>query len=1257
MEQTKQTKIAFVTTIPTDAVPFISAVKSINERTRETVKTCLRTGGDFRNFGNLDDFIQFAQKSHVTLVHLMGDLPEFDLLVSSLKSSGVPIFVSTSFFGQNLKYRNISTVEQEDYKEIFRYLNYGGKKNFENLLLYIANRFTGASYEVKAPERPPWEGIYHPDFENPPTIEEYAAKKIVPGRPTVGIWFHQTQWQGENTSFVDSLIEEIERQEANVIPVFFSGNKNNALGIKGLDWVIENYFMKDGKPTADVVVSVLSFSLSASLSSSTAITALKKLGVPMIKAILTCNTYEEWRDTMQGLSIIDIPSGIAMPEFDGLLITVPLAAMAFSQTPHLMGTKVVQYEPIPERVTKLASLSINWAKLGHIPNNEKKVAIIFHNYPPRNDTIGHAFGLDAPVSVHNILRDLNESGYKLGTLPENGQELIEIIINGLTNDRRWLSPDELVNRAIAKISREQYTEWFNELPQDVQTKMKKDWGDPPGKVFTYKGELLVSGLVTGNVFIGLQPPRGFLEDPSSIYHSPDISMPHHYYAYYRWIRDVFKANVIMHIGTHGSLEWLPGKSVGLSGSCFPDVTISDLPNIYPYVITNPGEGTQAKRRSYCCIIEHLVPVMHNADTYEELAKLEVQLQEYYHTKASDKGKLQVSQKLIWELVVQAKLDQDLEVTKETVFSDFDAFLEKLHAYIHELSDAQIRDGLHTLGEPPTDSRLEEFIVNLTRLSNGSVPSLRQAIAEMKDYDYEDLLANKGKLNADGKTNGDIIRDLHELSFEIIKKFHATGFKEQAIDSIMQEVLDGTSPNVRRCLVYTGSFLAPALEATTDELTNTLAGCEGHYVPPGPSGSITRGMADILPTGRNFYSVDPRAVPSQASWRVGVALGDALLERYLKEEGKYPESVGIVIWATDTMKTKGDDIAEILYLMGVTPVWEETSGRVIGVEAIPLEKLKRPRVDVVIRMSGLFRDTFPNIVHAIDDAVALVASLKEPAEKNYIAKHVETEVKERIDQGVDYEKAREEAYFRIFGDRPGAYGCGVSEAIDAKNWKDQKDLSDIYVSWGSYAYSRKNYGCSVPEQFKRRLSSINVTVKNQDSREYDILDGDDWYDSHGGMINAVRTLRGEAPRSFCGDSSDPDRVKVRSTAEETCHVFRSRLLNPKWIKSMMRHGYEAAGDLSRTFDFVLGWDATVEVVEDWMYEDLAKKYVLDKKMQDWLKEVNPYALQNMVERLLESIERDMWQASEEMKSELQKIYLTVEGLLEGAGEKVKQVGAS
>jgi cobaltochelatase CobN len=361
-------KVAFVTTIPTDAVPFISAVNSVNERLGDVVEAKIQTGGDFRAFGKLEDFIQFAQKSHVTLVHLMGDLPEFDLLASTLKSARVPLFVSTSFFGQNAKFKGYSTVTAEDYKELFKYLNYGGKKNLENLLLYLANHFAGANYEIKPPERPPWEGIYHPEFAHPPTFEEYAAKKIAPGRPTVGIWFHQTQWQGENTNFVNQLIIEIERQGANVLPVFFTGAKNEALGMRGLEWVIENYFMKNGKPAVDVVISALAFSLSTSLFGATAVDVLKKLGVPIIKAILTCNTYDEWRESMQGISLIDVPTSVAMPEFDGLLITVPIAAMSFSQT-STPGTTVIQYEPIPERIKKVVRLSINWAKLRHIPNS------------------------------------------------------------------------------------------------------------------------------------------------------------------------------------------------------------------------------------------------------------------------------------------------------------------------------------------------------------------------------------------------------------------------------------------------------------------------------------------------------------------------------------------------------------------------------------------------------------------------------------------------------------------------------------------------------------------------------------------------------------------------------------------------------------------------------------------------------------------------------------------------------------------------
>jgi cobaltochelatase CobN len=1230
--------MAFVTTIPTDTAPFISAVKSVNEKFGDLATVRVKTGISPKDFSNMDEFVQFAEQSHITLVHLMGLFPDYDRLVNALKAAHIPILV----LSPNKEQPSLSTVDSADREKIVKYLQYGGKNNFENLLLYLANRFVGANKPIADPAHVQWDGIYHPDFDHLLTLSQYKEKLLAANKPTVAVLFHSTQLRGEDTGFVDSLIRAIEGQGANALAISFGTN---------IEKVIETYLMDDGKSVVDAVISTLAFSLSASSVDASA--ALKKLGVPVIKAVLTVNSFEEWRDTMQGLNIIDIPTSVVMPEFDGLLITVPVAAMDSSETNPLTGTKLLQFKPIPERVNKLASLSVNWAKLRHIPVNQRKVAVILHNYPPRNDTIGKAFAIDTPVSVLNLLCLMKTAGYQLGDLPESGQKLIEDLIAGLTNDTNWLSAGDLAKRAIDKIPCKKYISWFTQLPFDAQDRMQSKWGKPPGKPFSYKGELLVGGIVNGNVFLGIQPSRGSSGDDASSYHSPDLSLSHHYYAYYRWVRDVFKANVVIHFGTHGSLEWLPGKSVGLSASCFPDASISDLPNVYPYVITNPGEGTQSKRRSYCCIIDYLIPVMHNADLYEETAQLEVQLQQYYQAKATDQGKLPVLQKLIWEQVVQAKLDQDLEVTHETVFANFDGFLERLHGYLHELSDAQIRDGLHTLGETPTGSRLEEFLVTLTRLSNGNVPSLRQSIAELKGYNYEDLLANRGKLCSDGKTNGDVLKEVGDLSLELAHKLGVGGFRKQDIDTIMQEVLNCRNSKVKQCLLYMVDFLVPVLAKTPEEMTNIMASCQGDYVLPGPSGSITRGMADILPTGRNFYSIEPRNIPTLASWKVGVALGDALLGRYLKEEGHYPEGIGIILWATDTMKTNGDDVAEILYLMGVKPVWAAGSGRVTGVEAIPLEELKRPRIDVTVRISGLFRDTFPNLVHLLDEAVGIVANLKEEPEKNYIAKHVEAAIKEQVNKGVAVEAAREEACYRLFGDRPGAYGCGVSGAVSSKNWKDQKDLGDIYISWGSYVYSRKTYGVSIPEQFKRCLSKIDATVKNQDSREYDILDCDDWYDAHGGMIVAVKTVSGKTPRSFCGDSSDPDRVNVRSTAEETCHVFRERLLNPKWINSMKRHDYAGAADLSKTIDDVLGWDATVEVVEDWMWEGLANKYALDPKMQQWLKDVNPYALQNMVERLLEAIERNLWHASEEMKQKLQGLYLEMEGFLEGANEKQKE----
>jgi cobaltochelatase CobN len=1257
---TKKVKIAYVTTQEaSDVFPLISALKELIRQHGEVAEVAVRSGEDLKDVDQWEEFEHFARSCHIAIFNLHGgkkSLSSFDELVQSLQDSSVSIYAQSASNEPEIELMKLSTVDDAVYRKVSQYLDYGGRKNFYSLILYLANYFIGSNYEFSEPARPIWEGIYHPDFDHVPTLKEYLQSKCVAGRPTVGLWFYQSLWQAGNTLFIDRLIEEIERQGANVIPVFLHAAKDVERGTKGAEWVVENLFMKDGRPIIDVLISTLMFSLSikpwegSDTGEGQEVARseewfIKRLNVPVLKAIVTYNTLAEWNESLQGCSPMDISMGIAMPEFDGMLITVPVAARERTDIDPLTGARVIRFEPLPERTNKIVRLSLNWAKLRHIPNSQKKVAIIFHNYPPRDDRIGTAFGLDSPVSVLNIMKAMDDAGYTIERMPENGQALIEDVKSRLTLDRRWRSPEELAKRAIDSVTEGDYKDWFEQLPVAVQEKMTSAWGEAPGKLFVHKKNLIIPGVINGNIFIGLQPPRGFLEDPAAIYHSPDHPIPHHYYAYYRWIRDVFRADLVMHIGKHGSLEWLPGKSVGLSDSCFPDIAISDLPNIYPYIINNPGEGTQAKRRSYCCIIDHLVPVMHNADAYDEMAELEVMLADYYQAASEDQSKLPTQKKMIWEKVCEAKLDHDLEVEEEEAFSDFDKFLEKLHEYLHEMADTQIRDGLHILGEPPEGSRLDEFLVALTRLANGQVPSLRQSLAEAMGYDYDYLLDNRGKIVSGSKTCGQVIDDLNSLALRLVSGLHEQGFAVGTIPELVEEILGKRNPKIEKVLDYIATTLAPNIDATVDELSAILCASDGGFVSPGPSGAPTRGMADILPTGRNFYSVDPQAIPSQAAWKVGVAQADALLERYLEDEGCYPESLGMVIWGSPTMRTKGDDIAEVLCLMGVRPVWEERSGRVTGIELIPIEELQRPRIDVMLRISGFFRDAFPNIVHLVDRAVELVAEQKEPPEQNFLAKHVSADISEKTAAGIDGEQAKTLACYRIFGCRPGAYGAGVSDAIDSKNWKDEKDLAEIYVKWGGYAYGRKNFGATVPDEFRRRLSRLDLTVKNEDTREYDMLDGDDFYSYHGGMIAAVKALKGELPRSYCGDSSDPDRVKTRSTVEETKHIFRARILNPKWIESMKRHGYKGAGDISRMVDIAFGWDATAEVLEDWMYEELANKYALDKDMQEWLKKVNPHALQNIAERLLEAVERGMWQATEEMKEELRDVYLDIEGWIE------------
>ncbi len=1221
-----------------------AGIKKFEKELGNTIKVIARTGFQLQNKEIAKRFIESATSSDVIIITLHGgraSCPIFENLIKAVQKSKnkkapyLHIYPCGKDEDAVLAAKDFSSdFGKESWMILNQYLSYGGAYNFYNMLKYLYNLIFDANLPYEKPIKPPEEGIYHPEFSKVFSLEEYYHLKLDPKKLTIGVWFYQSYWLNQDLAYIDSLITHIENKGANVIAVFHLRYKDAERGNKGADYVIENFFKKNRRTIIDCLISPMLFSLTLFAPEYKGL--LEYLDVPVLQAIPMWNSYEEWKSSMQGISAMDVAYSVAQPEFDGNLITVPIASKEETQIDPVTGALIVKQLPIPERVEKVVSLALNWAKLRRKPNKDKKIAIIFHHYPPRNDRIGCAAELDSFESVKRLVNELSTQGFIIEKTYKTGEEIIKELLSGMTCDQRWLIPERVEENAQAVMKKDQVEESLKDLSEEVKKKLKEDWGEPPGSLFVWKNKMYFPGVINGNIFIGIQPPRGYLENIEKVYHDPELSPPYYYLAFYKWIRDVFKADAVVHVGKHGSLEWLPGKAVGLSEECYPDIAISDLPNIYPYIINDPGEGTQAKRRSYCCIIDHLTPVFTNAELYEELAKVENLINQYLQAKQEDPKKLEVIAKLIWDAVCEAKLDQDLNVMKEEAFIDFEKFLDTLHSYLEELGDTMINKGLHILGVPPEKEELAEFLVQLTRLPNSNIPSLRESILKAWGYNYDELLES-----IEGRK---LIKKAHGSALYLIKKLMEKDFSVEYIDTLWKEFFKEKNEEVKEVLKYICKTLVPNIKRTTEEIEATLRALSGRFVSAGPSGAPTRGQADILPTGKNFYSVDPLQIPTYSAWEVGKKLAEELIEKSLKESGKYPSNIGIILWGTGTMRTKGDDVAEILYLMGVKPVWAK-SGRIEGLEVIPLEELKGPRIDVTVRMSGFFRDAFPNLVELIDEAVRLVAKLKEPPEENILRKNVLEDMKKYLKEGMNEEEAFREATFRVFGCPPGTYGAGVSELIESKSWKTQEDLGNIYIKWSAHAYGKGSYGKQKVENFKNLLYRMEVTVKNEDSREYDVMSCTDYYNYYGGLISAVKTIKGEYPLSLVGDSSDPKRIKIRTLEEETKHILRSRLVNPKWIEGMKKHGYKGAGDISHVLDIVFGWDATAEVIEDWMYEEIARKYALDKEMQEWLKKVNPYALQNIVEKLLEAISRGMWKADPEMGKQLKKLYLEVEGEIE------------
>ena len=1219
-----------------------------------------------------------------TFVRLLGEtLPKADLVLARLlggdramgerfaeleaacRDRGIPLVACSGEPVRDAVFERRSTTPAVVAQTAFEYLNHGGVANMGNLLRFLSDEVRGTGYGYAPPAPLAHDGVYRPGRPDAVPPDEYRRLYCDPGKPTAALLFYRAHWVSQNTEFVDAMLEALERHGCNALPVFCSSLRED-------DGAVFRKYLMDGagRATVDVVVCTQSFAMSQDRGPHVAnssdqnwdVAVLERLDVPILQAIVATEPQTTWEERDIGLGPLDIAMNVALPELDGRIITVPVSFKEAVSRNGAGSGELRRYAPNVERIESVAALAARYAKLRRTPLSERRIAIVLSNYPTKASRLGNAVGLDTPASAINLLLMMRDAGYTVEDIPSDGDELMRRLIERCTYDADFLTPEQMRN-AEGRVSAAEYSAQYEGIPVDVQDSVKADWGEPPGSVYVDDGHLFMAGLRLGNVFIGIQPPRGFGENPIATYHSPELMPTHHYIAFYRWLRDGFGADAVVHLGKHGTLEWTPGKGVGLSRSCLPEVCLPDLPHFYPFIINNPGEGTQAKRRSHAVIIDHLVPAMTTADSYGDITLCEQLMDEYARAQGMDPQKLPMLREQIWGVVQRARLNEDLGV--DEIPDDFDDFILHIDGYICELKDAQIRDGLHTLGEAPRGEMLIGLLLALTRLNNGDVPGIRHAIGDALGLDYESLLKDRGApvdarsvpevlVSANGaslvRSAGDLVERLEAVSRKLYERLADAGFDASHVQKIASEVLpeSGSVPEVLR---YVCETIHPALERTTDEIDALLRGFDGRFISPGPAGAPTRGMAGVLPTGRNFYSMDPRSIPSETSWQIGRQLADSLIERYLDDEGQYPESVGISVWGTSAMRTHGDDVAQILALIGVRPTWQKESRRVNGLEVIPLSELGRPRIDVTVRISGFFRDAFHNLILMMDDAFHRVARLDEPEDRNFIRKHYVADVSDKLVKGANAETAESESLYRIFGSKPGSYGAGILQAIDEGSWRSDEDLANVYTAWGSYAYGRQHHGVSAVREFQRRFATIDVATKNQDNREHDIFDSDDYMQFHGGMIATVRVLTGGNPRQLFGDSSDPSLPRTRDLKEEARRVFRSRVVNPKWMDSMKRHGYKGAFELAATVDYMFGYDATAQVIDDWMYQEVTERYALDPEMQRFFEQSNPWALRAIAERLMEAADRQMWEdPPEELLNELRRVYLRTEALLEERQEQ-------
>lgn len=1186
-------------------------------------------------------------KARVIILRLLGGRSYWSYGLEVVKEvaeeTGAALFILPGDDRPDPNLMSHSTVALTKCDRVWRYFIEGGVENCVFALQSVSDVCLGTSYNPPNPQPVPRVGLYSWKAENPSQNSLFSKNKI-------GLLFYRAHYLAGNVLPIDALCQALADRNLEPVPIYISSLLHREVQNELLAYFDD----------IQLLLNTTSFSL-AKLDVEEQPELWKKLDVPVLQIILSGGTEQQWEESFQGLAPRDVAMNVALPEVDGRIITRTISFKSVQTWNEALETNVVIYQPRRDRVNFVADLAASWLRLKQTPVAERKVALILANYPNKDGRLANGVGLDTPASCIEILNALQQAGYKVEGIPTTGDELISCLTSGVTND---LELQEL-RPVLQSLSREEYRRYFETLPDKIQNEIEQRWGN-----LSNASPFAIAGIQLGHIFVGIQPSRGYDRDPSLNYHAPDLEPTPEYLAFYHWLRQEFGAQAIIHVGKHGNLEWLPGKSLALSEECYPEVALGAMPHFYPFIVNDPGEGSQAKRRSQAVILDHLTPPLTRAELYGSLQQLEALIDEYYEAQTLDPSRLKLISDRIVQLVLQENLNKDFGIEKIEA-NAIAQFLTLADGYLCELKEAQIRDGLHIFGQCPQGKQLRDLTVAIARHPGQNRLGLTRAIAQDLGFDFDPLTANLSdrfsssqsaskrwlkicsgeRVNSldanlnNAKTLGDVVELLEEIAAELV---------ESLIANSPLPLPASQFPNIQKELNWIQTILLPRLQQTPQEMTHLLCGLAGKYIPSGPSGAPTRGRPEVLPTGRNFYSVDIRAIPTETAWDVGRKAAEAVIERYAQENGEYPQTLALSVWGTSTMRTGGDDIAQALALLGVRPVWDGMSRRVIDFEILSLSALGRPRVDVTLRISGFFRDSFPNLINLMYGAIAAVSSLDEPPEQNPLTARVQQDKAFWLQQGIDSEQAEERALYRIFGSKPGAYGAGLQGLIEAQNWQNDEDLARTYLNWSSYAYtivpSPNKVGgvraVNAPEAFEQRLQHLQIVLHNQDNREHDLLDSDDYYQFQGGLTAAARALTGKNPTTYFGDNSIPTHPRVRQLKEEIARVYRSRVVNPKWIEGVMRHGYKGAFEMAATVDYLFAYDATARCVEDFMYQGIAETYLFDPNLQNFIQEKNPWALRDIAERLLEAHQRGLWpSANRETLEQLRELVHQAEGAIE------------